>query len=62
MLALRASLSDNRFNFFVLHARDDVALPTAIFMNSSKSNTGLFTSLQHDQDLRPSWNTGAPGW
>lgn len=30
---------------------------TGRFMNSSKSKTGLFTSWQQDQDLRPSWNT-----
>ena len=35
---------------------------TGICMNSSKSSTGLFTDWQHDQDLRPSWKTGAPGW
>ena len=27
---------------------------TGIFINSSNSNTGLYTSEQHDQDLRPS--------
>lgn len=31
-------------------------------MNWSNSMTGLFFSLQHDHDLRPSWNTGPPGW
>ena len=30
---------------------------TFIFMNWSKSSSGLFTSEQHDQDLRPSWKT-----
>jgi hypothetical protein len=31
-------------------------------MNSSKSKTGLFTVLQQDQDLRPSWNTYHLRW
>lgn len=35
--------------------------PTGIAMNWSNSMTGLFFSLQHDHDLRPSWNTGPPG-
>lgn len=30
---------------------------TAILTNSSNSNTGLFVSLQHDHDFRPSWKT-----
>lgn len=45
-----------------------------IAMNWSNSVTGLFVSLQHagvspsglrprsHHDLRPSWNTGPPGW
>jgi hypothetical protein len=35
---------------------------TAMPMNSSKSKTGLFTVLQQDQDLRPSWNTYHLRW
>lgn len=35
---------------------------TEMPMNSSKSKTGLFTVLQQDQDLRPSWNTYHLRW